>query len=284
MVEQEPHPRLYERVPRELRDYPQWVVWRRREQRKVPVNPATLGNAGVGWPNTWVSFERAVEVATGCGLGLGFVLTEEDPYTCVDLDGCIDREGQVTGTARAILDLLGGWTELSPSEMGLHIWVRNEEPINRRTKGIEVYSHARWMTVTGRSNPQASPEIPERTGEVQELLRRYFPEARPALVAPALDCAEDHALWEHLFASQHGAFFRSLFAGDTSVCYGDHSRGVILLANALVALTGGDAARVKRLLYQTGLVREKWEEPRGSMSWIEYQIEDALQFVARRRR
>ncbi len=67
-------------------------------------------------------------------LGLGFVLTEDDPYTCVDLDGCVGKHGQIDVRTREILDLLSGWVELSPSGTGLHVWVRNDEPVSRRTK------------------------------------------------------------------------------------------------------------------------------------------------------
>jgi hypothetical protein len=59
---------------------------------------------------------------------------------------------------------------------------------------------------------------------------------------------------------------------------------VIRRAHQLAILTEGDGERIKRLLYQTGLVREKWEEKRGSITWIEYQIADALRYVSRRRR
>lgn len=284
MKEQEPALRPFERVPEELKEYPQWVNWRREDGRKVPVNPVTLGNAGIHWENTWASFDQATAIAIRHDLGLGFVLTPTDPYTCVDLDKCFESEGQVTERTRAILGLLSGWVELSPSQMGLHIWARNEQPLNRRTQGIEVYSFARWMTVTGRSNPQAPQEIPDRTAELEELVRRYFPTEvhRPAAVESTLD---DDALWERLFTSRHGAFFESLFRGDTAVCHNDHSRAVIMLANQLARLTDLDAARVKRLLYQTGLVREKWEEKRGqSGTWIDHQILDAIRYVAGRKR
>lgn len=283
MKEQEPVLRPFERVPEELKEYPQWVNWRREEGRKVPVNPVTLGNAGIHWENTWASFDQATATAIGHDLGLGFVLTPPDPYTCVDLDHCFGPERQETAQAREILDLLSGWVELSPSETGLHIWVRNERPFNRRTPGIEVYSFARWMTISGRCNPQAPQEIPDRTVELEELVRRYFPTEvhTPAAGDRTLD---DEALWERLFTSRHGAFFESLFRGDTSVCADDHSRAVIMLANQLAHVTNLDAARMKRLLYQTGLVQEKWEERRGDRSWIDYQIRDAIRYVAGRKR
>lgn len=173
--------------------------------------------------------------------------------------------------------------ELSPSETGLHIWVKNEQPINRRTTGIEIYSTARWITVTGRSNPQASQEVREGTAELEELVRLYFREEGREFRKPAVTL-EDDELWQRLFNSQHGAFFESLFRGDTSVCHHDRSRAVIMLANQLAIITDLNAARIKQLLYQTGLVNEKWEERRGKRTWIDHQIQDAIRYVSGRRR
>jgi len=284
MKEREPAPGAYERVPEELKAHAQWVNWNPQRGRKVPLHPVTLGNASVNRPETWTPFAQAAERAVRHRLGLGFVLSADDPYTCVDLDRCVGETREVTDPARAILDLLAGWVELSPSGTGLHVWVRNEQPVNRRTQGIEVYSSARWITVTGRSNPQGPPAIPDRTIEVQELIYRYFPRTERAVIRPTANLEEDEEIWRRLFHSRSGAFFESLFRGDTSVCYGDHSRAVILLANQLARLTNLDAGRIKRLLYQTGLVRPKWEEKRGAVTWIDYQIEDAIRFVTGRER
>ena len=76
-------PRPYERIPQELQQLPQWVNWRNDDGRKVPVNPNTLRNAGVNWPETWSGFGQARQVANEHELGLGFVITEDDPCTCV---------------------------------------------------------------------------------------------------------------------------------------------------------------------------------------------------------
>lgn len=279
---QEREPRPYERAPDELKTYNQWVNWRWEENRKVPVNPFTLGNAGVNWANTWASFDIAQTAADHFNFGLGFVLTEDDQYTVVDLDDCVGERGNVSPETRYILDLLCGWVELSPSETGLHIWVRNEHPVNRRTHGIEVYSSARWISITGSSNPKPQLVIPERTAAVAELMGQYFPKSKREFVA-LTPLSEDGDIWQRLFDSDHGAFFQSLYHGDISVCYDDHSRAVIMLCNALVAQTSGDAVRVKRLLYQTNLVRDKWEERRGNITWIDYQIQDALAYVSGRK-
>lgn len=112
-------------------------------------------------------------------------------------------------------------------------------------------------------------------------MRQYFPDC--AGEGPsAASKLDDDAVWQRLFSSPHGAFYLSLYQGDLSSCCNDHSRAVILLANQLARITDLDAARMKRLLYQTGLVRPKWEERRGESSWIDCQILNAIRYVARR--
>jgi primase-polymerase (primpol)-like protein len=139
------------------------------------------------------------------------------------------------------------------------------------------------MSITGRHNPQVPPVIPERTAELEELVRLHFPiEERDALKLPVE--LEDEDVWQMLFRSQNGAFFESLYRGDISVCYNDHSRAVIMLANHLAQITDLDAARIKRLLYQTGLVRPKWKERRGDSTWIDHQILSAIRYVAGQKR
>lgn len=192
-------PRRYERIPLELQQLPQWVNWRIDDGRKVPVNPNTLRNAGVNWPQTWSSFSNAAAVANERELGLGFVITEDDPYSCVDLDNCIDNHGQIDDRTREILDLLAGWVELSPSETGLHIWVKNDQPVSRLVKGLEVYSYSRWMTVTGRSNPQVLLDIPNRTDEIAELFARFLPTVERSFIPPEPVPMGDDEIWSQLF-------------------------------------------------------------------------------------
>lgn len=118
------------------------------------------------------------------------------------------------------------------------------------------------MTVSGRCHPQAPHEIPERTAAPTELVREYFPPCEWEPAGPSI-LVDDEGVWQRLFSPKNGAFYESLFRGDISACYNDHSYGVIELANAFIKATDFDAERVKRLLYQTGLVRPKGEERRG---------------------
>jgi putative DNA primase/helicase len=142
-----------ENIPQELMSYSQWVCWRYvgrgegRKPDKQPVNPRTLANAGVHWPNTWTSFEEAYETyLLHCNQaihGVGFVLTPNDPYVAVDLDACV-HEDEIESKAAQIISDLGSYTEVSPPGHGLRILVACPEfHDNARREAIEVYSHSR---------------------------------------------------------------------------------------------------------------------------------------------
>ena len=94
---------------------------------------------------------------------------------------------------------------------------------------------------------------------------------------------DDLEIWNRLFYSDRGDAHMRLYDGDLSISQGDHSLGVIMLANQLAWLTDFDVARMRRLLYETGLVRPKWEEKRSNMTWIEFHIEDAIAYMSGRR-
>jgi putative DNA primase/helicase len=140
-----------ESIPEELRARPQWVVWRAVGEKpdKVPYSARTGCKASSTDLMTWSTFEEAQQTyKSGEYAGLGFVFSSGDPYTGVDLDGCVDENGQIAGWALEIIRYLDSYTELSASGTGLHIIVRGDVP-NRRKGEIEVYSSKRFFTVTG---------------------------------------------------------------------------------------------------------------------------------------
>jgi len=109
----------------------QWVVWRHELQPgkikpvKIPVNPHNLKNASSTNPATWSDFSTAVNVLTvnPSLAGIGFILTPNDPYFLIDLDGCRDSvTGIFTPDAMSICSQFPGaaW-EYSQSGEGVHI-------------------------------------------------------------------------------------------------------------------------------------------------------------------
>jgi putative DNA primase/helicase len=142
-----------ENIPEELKVRPQWVNWKYawdgKKWTKHPYSPRTGRKASSTDLLTWSTFEEAVEAYEhGRFAGLGFVFCSGDPYTGVDLDDCVDENGEIAGRALEIARYLDSYTELSASGSGLHIIVCGDVP-NRRKGDIEVYSSKRFFTVTG---------------------------------------------------------------------------------------------------------------------------------------
>jgi hypothetical protein len=145
---------MLDNIPQEMRAFNQWVVWRYEDRdadkpTKVPYSANTNRLASVTDPQTWASYDEAVNALnTNWYAGIGFVLTDADPYTFIDLD---DTKGDQTALDRQIkvFDEFDSYAELSPSGSGLHIIVKGKVPSGRRRSFIEVYSSQRYMTMTG---------------------------------------------------------------------------------------------------------------------------------------
>jgi putative DNA primase/helicase len=146
-----PHilPLRAENIPGELKARPQWVVWKAVGDKpdKVPYSARSRRRASSTDLLTWSTFQEALEAyETGEYAGLGFMFSSADPNTEIDLDNCVDEDGEIALWAQEMARYFDSYTELSATGTGLHIIVRGNVP-NRR-KG-EVYSSKRFFTVTG---------------------------------------------------------------------------------------------------------------------------------------
>jgi hypothetical protein len=172
-------------VPDDLSERDQWVLWRHESRNatatKVPyqANPsARRTRASSTDARTWASFEEAVELwrtEPNWYAGLGFVFAADDPFCGIDLDDCLDPQGNVKPWARRIIERFGDtYMETSPSGSGLKIWARGSTPSNlpgvRVGDGqIEIYDHARYFTVTGRAFRGAPLQIEDHAADLQAL-------------------------------------------------------------------------------------------------------------------
>jgi putative DNA primase/helicase len=138
-------------IPEELKARPQWVMWRAVGEKpdKVPYSARTGRRASSTDLMTWSTFEEALDAyENGEYAGLGFFFSSGDPYTGIDLDGCVEAYGQIAPWALEIIQHFDSYTELSATGTGLHVIVKGEVP-NRRKDGVENYSSKRFFTVTG---------------------------------------------------------------------------------------------------------------------------------------
>ena len=278
-----------ENIPPELRARRAWVTWRYQRQGdrsvKPPYDPRTGHRASCSDPDTWGSVEEALAAHRGGGYdGIGFQLTP--PFVGVDLDGCRDPEmGVINVRAQAIIEQLDGYTEVSPSGRGVHIFVTGElPPGRRRTEGVELYDGDRYFTVTGQ-HVAGTPE--ERSVELAALHLQLFG-AQPSRVTPppveSVGSTEAHAsatlsdagLIEKMSTANNGTRFQRLWRGDWHGEYPSQSEADLALCATLAFWTGRDAERIDALFRQSGLVREKWDEPRRGGTYGEVTIATAI--------
>lgn len=151
-----------EAVPKELQQYPQWVVWKAVEKRKgdgsvkvtkVPHNPKNGGLASTKRQEDWGTFDDVcLALLSNRYNGIGFVFTAADPFVGVDLDNCFDVAGNLQDDARRAVDELKSFTERSPSGKGLHIICKGGLPAGGHCDnkaGREMYQDSRFFTITG---------------------------------------------------------------------------------------------------------------------------------------
>lgn len=152
-------------VPFSLQTIQAWVCWPAVFEggriRKPPIqaagqnqgrladktNPAHLTTFDKA--KKFYELNRGDQFQGGRLAGIGLVLTKQTGIVGIDLDHCVEG-GIVNAWAAGIIESVGGFAELSPSGTGVHIYLKGRLPFdNRRSGGIEIYSNASYLTVTG---------------------------------------------------------------------------------------------------------------------------------------
>lgn len=277
----------------ELRDLSYWVgyklVWNpeRKKNGKIPYNPHTGDKAKANDRTTWGTFPEAAAAVDRYQLdGVGIEFGEQPGALIgIDLDGVV-KDGVVSEFAAEIVRTLDSYTEYSPSGTGLHILAYcapNVLGSGRRNDsiGLEMYNQGRFFTVTG--NVYNHRPLDLRSEAVAEVIQKYLtkPERKPEPPKPSTPTvgtpsASNGELWQKMFSSSKGAEVRRLFEGDTSRHQNDHSRADQALMNHLAYWTNGNAGQMDDMFRESGLMRPKWDERRGSMTYGEKTIENAL--------
>lgn len=245
-------------IPTEFKHYKQWVSWKPVEKEgKITKIPTTRDNrnASTTNPDTWDTWENIKNCERQ-----GFVFTKDDPFIFIDLDDCIDENGNLEPWAERIVKLIDSCTEISPSRQGVHIFCIGQlkKPGNRYKK-IEIYDSKRYSTLTGKGFPGCRETIEERQKQIDLLHRKCFPKEyeEPRQVEQTCSNLEDDEILEIARNAQNAAKFSPLWNGDTSG-YNSHSEADMALCSLLSFYTQ-DEHQLDRLFRQSGLYREKWD-------------------------
>jgi len=252
-------------IPQELKDCPQWVVWRWKKRdgkrTKPPFDPKTGRFAKSDDPTNWGTFQEALKTyGAGGYTGLGFVFSEGDPYCGIDLDKCRNpTSGKIEPWALKIIRAFDSYTEVSPSRTGLKIFIKGRLPSGGiKTKHVEIYDSGRYFTVTGQRYSNQGV-IRENQEALNNLVKKLRPPERRKECPQGGENLNDRMLINKMLESQNGEKILRLLNGDWSD-YPSQSEADQALCNHLAFWTGRDPEQIDQIFRASGLMREKWDK------------------------
>lgn len=281
----------------------QFVTW---VAAPDPLKPGKLQKFPTHWasgevmdahnPAIWTSAMAAIAMAPaqnrGAGSGAGFVLTDQDPFFFLDIDGAWDAHLQAWSPVALDIcaRLQGAAVEVSMSGTGLHILGRCSKPLahakKNTPKALELYTSKRFVALTGIN--MSGDVMLDCTQQLLGIVNDYFPptasgdwvgwthEPLPEYTGPADD---DALIAKALASGQRSA--AAAFGGTADVTFADlwhvssetlgrkwppnkHGEGYdassadMALANMLAFWTGKNCERMRTLMERSGLNRSKW--------------------------
>jgi hypothetical protein len=225
--------------PDEIRQVPQWICWRYalvdNKPTKLPINPFNGQLASVTQPNSWSDYSTACKSAlnsSGYLNGIGFVLTDNDPYCFIDFD----NPGEDKAIAKRHVEIVGAfdtYTEVSPSGEGLHSICKAKVPGGRRRNKIEIYSSGRYMTMTGVTF------LDRPIADRQDLAMRLWHELdntdakKDFSIIQAEQLNSDEVIFKIAREAENGEKFDALWRGEWTDYYKSQSEADFALINII---------------------------------------------------
>jgi Uncharacterized conserved protein len=264
-------------VPEELKKIRQWVY----HKEKVPYNPKTNTLAKPNSIKTSTSFEKAIEHFDSAKYdGLGLILADNG-LVGIDIDKCIDPQtGICEPYALKIVQKLDSYTEVSPSGLGLHIFAFGDIEKTLKKKEIEMYKSGRYLTVTGQVFGEPKP-VEYRADEVSEVYKQYSSskkkQAESAVTSEdETDEFDDAVVLAAAKQAKNSNKFELLMDGDEFGLYPSKSDADMAFCNLLAFWTRRNPTQMDRIFRLSGLMRDKWDEFRGSKTYGQITIEKAI--------
>lgn len=278
----------------ELINLNQWVMWKltpvegRDKPTKVPYS-ITGNKASSTDPNSWCDYYTALAMSKAMNMdGVGFVFSSSDPYFFIDVDNCIDANGNKSPLAIEISQkLFGCYVEVSQSGKGLHFigkttsipnWFNS---MNDQGLGLEIYTQKRFIAMTCTGHGSENLDMTRQFCEIVETYAKkpaeqsltWTTEPRPEYGGPSDD---DELIKLALKSTSAGnifnnkASFKDLWLKNEealSISYpADEGEGFnwssadMALCAHLAFWTGCNCERMERLFNKSSLVRGKWND------------------------
>lgn len=260
---------MYESIPDELKKVKQWVCW---AGDKLPKNPYTGQNAQSNNKDTWSDFQTACDAVSKYGFnGIGFMFAP--PYFGVDLDKCIGNQDFID----EFVEGLQSYTEYSTSGNGIHIICKGKLPDGARRKGnVEMYSERRYFIMTGKPYCEYR-EIKDCTESIKVLHNKYLPSTLPTVAPKHFEplSLTDQEVIDKARNCKTGSLFQLLYMGQWEGLYPSQSEADLVLCNHLAFWTQRNETQMDRIFRSSGLMRDKWDKKRGSLTYGQMTIQNA---------
>lgn len=237
----------------------------------------------------WLSFDEACFHAEKYNCKIGYIITKDDPFTCIDMDvkdaSSVDKNGKLLTpqeyTPKQALDFYCGtmqfansYTELSASGKGLHIWVEGGIGAGRKGKGMEVYSQERFIVCTGKAVSRIEyvnidnhviprilegNQLPVADGNLilQSLVKELGAAVEKIELVEVEAELSDDEIWARASNATNADKFIQLCNGDWKSMHFPTQSEADLALLSMFTFYSKSNAQCRRMFRQTGLVREK---------------------------
>ena len=233
---------LRESLPDEMKNKPNWVVVRTRENKetgrldKFLIDVHTGKFAESNEPETWTDFEAACKYAKEHGgVALAYALDGTDGIACIDLDHCIREDGKRSALADEVLAKCG------------------KTYVEHSVSGGDGAN----------CSELASFDTPEMKALLERKLERRTEWKNVGKGEAGLSQMDDRELLEKAFSAKNGDTVRRLYHGED--LRHNHSNSDMSLMNYLAFYSGGNVEQMTRIFATSGLYR-----PDKPASYYEY--------------
>lgn len=160
-------------IPQDLKNIKQWVAF----HGKVPTDTNTGRPVNALDNKYWMSFEQVIAATKDTEYNIGLVTGGTCRLAVIDIDKCIDENGNLSDMAQDAITTLNSYTEYSTSGNGVHIYCFATLPdtYRNRDNGLEFYWRNRAIVVTGNAYPSTPSNVFSRDKEAEIMHYKYMP-------------------------------------------------------------------------------------------------------------
>src|SRR5690625_2256688 len=258
-------------IPQELKANGLFCVWKLEDRGKIPFDPVRNKYARSNDSTTFHDYNTILyhigrfymldaEGRVTGGLGLGIF----KGFSAIDIDNCVDDQGNISEMAQDIIRYLNSYTEYSPSGNGIRIIFKTDNKINKSThyinnakNGLEIYisdNTNKYVTLTG-NTLDISRSI--NKVDITYLLDKYMrKQANVTQITPTIEPSGDlHSVIEK--ALKRNKAFKEAWERKATGSGGTESEDDLSLASYLAQIFAGDFTKINEAFLMSPYFQSK---------------------------